>query len=88
MVLKLPVTLLILLSSCATPAYKLIYQIMPEKKKICYFKKVSDIQKKKIKCYKLNAKDKDGKYKFADTLVIKKRAFREILLKQINGIFK
>ena len=75
--------------SCKTiPAYKMIYEIMPDQKRICRYKKVSDLQKQKIKCYKLNAKDKNGKYLFLDTLVITKRAFREVLLKQINGIFK
>ena len=79
----------ILLSSCSTPAYKIIYEVMPKStdNPICYYKKLSDLEKGRVKCYKVNAKNKDGSYMFNDTLVIKKRAMRELLQKHLDQIF-
>ena len=82
---------IIFVVSCKTiPAYKIVMEIMPQypDNPICYYRKLSDIQKKKVRCYKADAKNKDGSYRFKNTLVISKRAFREILVKQIDGIFK
>lgn len=83
--------LLILLISCKTvPAYKIVRELIvsqPEKP-ICYYKKISDIQKQKMKCFAIDAKDKNGKYLFEDHLIISKRLFRETLHKTIDSMFK
>lgn len=87
----LPVILLILLVSCKTvPAYKIVRELRVElpAAPICYYKKISDIQKKKMKCYAVDAKDKDGKYIFQDHLIISKRLFRETLHKTVDNLFK
>ena len=81
------VTYLALLAGCATPAYKYIYEIMPEKNQLCRYKKISDLQKKKISCHSLDEKNPDGYYKFSETLVITKRALRELLRKQLDAVF-
>lgn len=87
MKLVLLVSLLILLSSCSVKAYKMIYELQPKTGLLCYYKKVSDIEQEKVKCYKPDAKEKNGTYKFSDTLVIKKRLFREVLNKAVNDVF-
>lgn len=74
------------LIGCKTPIHKMIYEIMPAQGQICRYEKISALKRKKIKCYKVDAK-KDGKYIFDDTLVIKKRAVRELLIKQVDQLF-
>jgi hypothetical protein len=76
-----------LLMSCATPVYKYVYEIKPRANQICRYKKVANMQRKKIVCYNLNSKKEDGKYRFENTLVITKRAMRELLRKQLDALF-
>ena len=76
-----------LLVSCQTPVYKHFYEVRPEMKRICRYKKISDLQKQKVACYKINDKLEDGKYRFEEVLVISKRRFREILHEKLNEVF-
>ena len=65
----------------------LVYEIIPERNEVCRYKKIADLQKQRVKCYKLDDKKPDGKYRFIDTLVITKRAMREVLRKQLDAVF-
>ena len=85
-VFKYFIPLIILTAGCATPAYKYIYEIIPAKNKMCRFKKLSDLGKKEVSCHDMNEKNADGTYKFKDTLVITKRALREVLRKQVDAV--
>ena len=70
--------LLIYLTSCkTTPPYKIIYKVHPERNQACYYKKLAELNSKKVRCYDLNATGLDGKYMFDGWML---RHIGEILL--------
>lgn len=80
--------ILLALVSCSTvPVYKHIYEVMPDQNKLCRYKKLADLANGEAKCFPANAKNDDGSFKFKNTLVITKRALREVLRKQLDTLF-
>lgn len=84
MLKRLMILLIFLMTSCKHPAYKYIYTIEPDYNAVCYYKKLTDLEQKKVRCYPLNAKSSDGKYKFKGWMIMSVRAFKEMLNKFLD----